>query len=90
MNKVELVERIAEFDNFTSKKQAREFVEDLLAMVRKEVAEGNEVSLAGFGKFYPAKQSAREGVANGVAYSTPEKTVPKFKAAKGFKDEVAG
>lgn len=88
--KTNLVERVAEFENFTSKKQAGEFVNDILALIRAEVAAGNEVSLAGFGKFVSAEQAARSGVAMGVEYSTPARNVPKFKAAKQFKEEVAG
>lgn len=47
----------------------------VLENIQNEVAKGNKVSIAGFGKFYPYT------LASG-------KTVPKFKAYKGFKTRV--
>ena len=76
-NKAALAERIYEFDNFSTKKQATEFVEDILRLIKDEVAEGNEVSLAGFGKFEQYK------LASGVIK-------PKFSAFTDFKNAVNG
>lgn len=77
MNKVELINRIAEFDNFDTKKQSKEFLEDFLAIIKDEVVAGNDVSIAGFGKFEAFKRENGE-------------VVPKFRVFSQFKKEVSG
>jgi len=50
-NKSSLIERVLEFDNFETKKQATDFVNDLLNIIKNEVLAGSVVSLSEFGKF---------------------------------------
>lgn len=88
--KTTLVDALVEKEVFETKKAAREALDAILDTISADIAAGNEVSLSGFGKFYSATQAARSGVAMGVAYETPERQVPKFKAAKQLKEVVAG
>lgn len=60
----------------TTKKDTKEFLEDFLSTIVNAVADGDEVTIAGFGKFEPFT------LANGTV-------VPKFRAFKEFKDAVA-
>lgn len=76
MNKQELINRVAEYDFIETKKQAGELVDDLLGLITDEVVAGNDVSLAGFGKFENFTRS------NGVK-------TPKFRAFGAFKQAVA-
>lgn len=76
MNKKALAERIYEFDNFTGKGQAREFLEDFLQIIKDEVIAGNTVNLAGFGKFEPYVRGNGE-------------VTPKFRPFTAFKLAVA-
>ncbi len=76
LNKAELISRIAEFDNFDTKKQAGEFLEDIIGLIQDTVIAGGEVSIAGFGKFEK------------FTSSTTGRKKPKFTAFKDFKDAV--
>lgn len=76
-NKVNLVEDLLLQDIFatTSKKRVTELVDDILAIIQERVAEGDEVTFAGFGKFIP--HTGKNG-----------KLRPRFMAYKDFKDAV--
>jgi nucleoid DNA-binding protein len=78
INKDGIVEFLQTHDAFAdaTKKSTKEFVEDFVAFIQETVAEGDSVSIAGFGKFEPFERS------NGA-------TVPKFRAFKDFKDALA-
>jgi len=89
-NKTDLVTRVSELDSIETAKAAKEIVELVIATIKDQVAEGNDVQIAGLGKFYGYEQAARSGEMNGVTYSTPAKMVPKFKAGTKFKSQVAG
>jgi len=73
--KADLVEDLQLQDLFAdaSKKATTEFVEDFFQLMADKVAEGTEVSIPRFGKFYP--YTLKSG-----------KVVPKFVAFKEFKD----
>jgi len=73
-----------------SKSDASDIVETIISTIKSEVAAGNDVQIAGLGKFYPHTQPASSGEINGVAYQSAEKQVPKFKAGDQFKAAVAG
>ena len=76
INKAELINRIAEYDMFETKKQAGEFLADILTLIEDIVVEGGEVNIAGFGKFTK------------FTSSTTGKSKPKFTAFTSFKDKV--
>ncbi|GAB4383483.1 MAG: HU family DNA-binding protein [Elainellaceae cyanobacterium] len=90
MNKGELVDAIAQKTQ-TTKKDADAVLTATIEAIMEAVAEGDKVTLVGFGTFEPRKRSAREGrnPQTGKAIQIPETTVPAFSAGKQFKDKVA-
>ncbi|MDP8227960.1 MAG: HU family DNA-binding protein [Candidatus Electryoneaceae bacterium] len=87
MNKAELVRAIAEETGATSK-SCDSILNAFTEIVMKAVANGDKVSLVGFGSFHSSKRKARTGVnpATGAKLNIPAKTVPKFAPGKQFKD----
>jgi len=92
MNKQQFIEELSLLEDFESKAAAARAVELAIDIITKQVASGNEVVISGLGKFYPHKQTGKSGKVPGTdrTYTTQDKMVPKFKAAKAFKDTVAG
>ena len=76
LNKQSVIERIAEYDCIPNKKVAGDLVDDLLAFITGAVANGDDVSIAGFGKFERFERG------NGDL-------VPKFRPYQSFKEVVA-
>ena len=89
MNKNELISRMAEVEG-TTKKAAGEQLEAILAVITEALAEGQEVSLTGFGKFSVTERAAREGrnPQTGEAIQIAASKSPKFKAGKALKDMI--
>jgi len=89
MNQTELIEQVATEANLT-KAQTQDAVKALLKTVMKVVADGNKVTLVGFGSFEPKVRSAREGrnPKTGDIVHIPAATVPSFSAGKTFRDAV--
>ena len=85
---VELVKTVGEYE---SKKEAIKAIESFTIAVEKALANGEEVTLAGFGSFKASLLKGKEGKVPGTdkTYKTEDKMVPKFKAGKGLKDKVA-
>ena len=56
------------------------------------MAQGNDVDIAGFGKFSGNMRAARtaRNPRTGEAVAVPAMRVPKFKAGKALKDKVRG
>ncbi len=90
MNKGELVDAIASKAQ-TSKKDADAILTATVEIIMDAVANGDKVTLVGFGTFEPRKRAAREGrnPQTGKAIQIPETTVPAFSAGKQFKEVVA-
>jgi len=91
MNKQALVEEVQEVLGGT-KVQAEEVVSTVFDSIVSNLSKGEDVSVAGFGNFVAAKRAARtaRNPRTGEAIQVKATTVPKFKAAKAFKDAVAG
>lgn len=91
MNKTELIARVAEKTDLT-KKAAGDAVEAVLETITEALAEGNKVTLVGFGTFEVRDRAARRGVnpATGEAIDIPASRVPAFKAGKSLKETVSG
>ena len=89
MNKNELISRMAEVEG-TTKKAAGEQLEAILAVITEALANGDEVSLTGFGKFSVTERAAREGrnPQTGETIQIAASKSPKFKAGKALKDMV--
>ncbi|MEH1869003.1 MAG: HU family DNA-binding protein [Nostoc sp.] len=90
MNKSELVDAVAAKTNIT-KKQADEVISAFLSVVTEAVANGEKVTLIGFGSFERRERSEREGrnPKTNEPMTIPATKVPAFSAGKQFKEKVA-
>ena len=90
MNKSELVEVAAQEAGIT-KAAADKALSAIIAAVVKTVAQGESVTLVGFGTFKPAQRAARTGKnpKTGATLNILATTVPKFTAGTAFKAAVA-
>ncbi|MHC0066657.1 HU family DNA-binding protein [Nostoc sp. UIC 10890] len=90
MNKGELVDVVAAKTNIT-KKQADEVISAFLSVVTEAVANGDKVTLIGFGSFERRERSEREGrnPKTNEPMTIPATKVPAFSAGKLFKEKVA-
>ena len=88
MVKADLVAKVAETG--ITKKQAAEVVDCVFAAVKDALADGDKVSLIGFGTFSVKERAAREGrnPRTGKTIKIKAKKVPVFKAGKDLKDSV--
>ena len=70
--------------------QAKSAVDSILAEISKQIADGNEVRLTGFGKFSAVQRSARQGrnPRTGESMQIAAKRVPKFSAGAELKKTV--
>jgi DNA-binding protein HU-beta len=89
MNQTELIQQVADEANLT-KTQTQDAVKALLKTIMQVVADGDKVTLVGFGSFEPKVRSAREGrnPKTGKTLQIPAATVPTFSAAKAFREAV--
>ncbi|MBD2327955.1 HU family DNA-binding protein [Alkalinema sp. FACHB-956] len=90
MNKGELIDAVAEQASVT-KKEADAVISAMIETVMDAVANGDKVTLVGFGTFEPRERQAREGrnPQTGKSITIPATTVPAFSAGKAFKEKVA-
>ena len=90
MNKGELVDAVAEKASVT-KKEADAVITATVEAIMDAVADGDKVTLVGFGSFEPRDRKEREGrnPKSGETMIIPATRVPAFSAGKGFKDKVA-
>ena len=91
MNKGELIASVTEKTGLT-KKVASDAVEAALESITDALAQGEKVTLVGFGTFEVRERAARKGVnpATGEPIDIPATKVPAFKAGKLLKSAVAG
>lgn len=89
MNQTELIQQVADEANLT-KTQAQGALRALLKTIVQVVADGDKVTLVGFGSFEPKERSAREGrnPKTGETLQIPAATVPTFSAGKAFREAV--
>ena len=89
MNKTELIDHVADKANLT-KTQMQDALTALLETIIQVVADGDKVTLIGFGTFEPKVRSAREGrnPKTGDTVQIPAARVPSFSAGKTFRDAV--
>ena len=87
MNKGDLVDAIARKAEVT-KKDADRVLTAVLDEIVSAVADGDKVTLVGFGTFEQATRQARTGrnPQTGEVLEIPAVTVPKFSAGKQFKE----
>lgn len=86
MNKEEIIKHCSSTTGLTQK-NIRVVLEALLSTIKLQIAQGNPVSLYGFGKFeiteYPSKKYYKPGSDEPIIVSGSK--IPKFKASKDFK-----
>jgi DNA-binding protein HU-beta len=89
MNKRDLIDAISE--RMGDKKSATEAVNAVLETIQSAVAEGDKVSITGFGVFEKSDRPARtaRNPATGATIDVPATSVPKFRAGADFKALVA-
>ena len=89
MNKTELIAAIAE-KAAVSKKDAEKVVNATFDVITSAMADGDKVSLVGFGNFEVRERAAREGKnpQTGEKIKIAASKVPAFKAGKALKDAV--
>lgn len=71
-------------------KDAHDILSGLIDRIEATVANGDKVSIMGFGSFEPRHRSARSGrnPQTGEAIQIEARTVPGFHAGREFKDRV--
>lgn len=89
MNKQELIDAMAEAATIT-KAAAEAAFNSFIGSIENTLAQGEKVSIIGFGSFETAVRAARVGrnPQTGAEINIPESTVAKFKAGKKLKDAV--
>ena len=89
MNKTELIDAVAEGADI-SKAAATRAVDTMLDSISKTLANGDQVTLVGFGTFSVKARAARTGrnPRTGEPIDIPAAKVPGFKAGKALKDAV--
>lgn len=90
MIKEELIEIIAA-ENGIHKARAKTIVSSVLAAIQTAVANGDKVTLAGFGTFEAVVSKPRLGrnPATGESVNIDAKRKPKFVAGRAFRDVCA-
>lgn len=78
LKKDDLVDRLREYGY--TKKDSRRIIDDLFEVIIRELVDGNDVKIRGFGLFTVVTRAAREmiSVIDGERISTPEFKIPKF------------
>lgn len=76
----------------TTKVQAEEIVDTVFGTIIKTLAKGDDVAIAGLGKFVVKMRKARDArnPKTGETVKVPATKVAKFSAAKALKDAVRG
>lgn len=89
MNKGELIAKVAEETEMTQK-QVDVIVSSMIEVVKQHVADGEKVTIAGFGTFEKRHRRARKGrnPQTGEEMNIAASDVPAFSAGKQFKDAV--
>jgi nucleoid DNA-binding protein len=89
MNKTALVDAV-NLVLGTTKVQAEQVVDTVFDSIIASMKRGDEVSVAGFGKFSVKLRKAREArnPKTGATVHVPATKVPKFSAAKALKEHV--
>ena len=89
MTKKELISAIAEKTKMT-KKDTETMVNAIVEVISETLANGEEVAIAGLGKFLVRERAARSGrnPQTGEAITIAASKAPAFKASKTLKDAI--
>lgn len=91
MNNADLAEQISAEHGLT-KADAKKIVDGVFAAIGDAAAKGEEIALAGFGKFKVKDSPAREGrnPSSGATIQIAASKKLTFTAAKAIKDKLSG
>ncbi len=89
MNKLDIVKVVAEETGLTQK-EVNGVLDLTIATIIAELKKGEEVNIAGFGKFVAKKRAARTSInpRTKEPIKVPSSMAPTFRAGKQFKDAV--
>jgi DNA-binding protein HU-beta len=89
MNTADLIERVSA-EHEIHKEQARKILDSAFAAITAAVSAGEEVTLAGFGRFKITDRAERQGrnPATGEAITIPASKKLAFTAAKNIRDAL--
>ena len=89
MNRAGLVAEVAEKTGFT-KLDCENVLDTYMETIIETVADGEKVTLYGFGTFEPVERAAKKGrnPKTGESLLIPSTKTAKFKVAKAFKESV--
>jgi DNA-binding protein HU-beta len=89
MNTADLIERVAA-EHDIAKEQARKILDSTFATITAAVSAGEEVTLAGFGRFKVTDRAERQGrnPATGETITIPASKKLAFTAAKNIRDAL--
>ena len=89
MIKKELVQKVSEKTGLTQK-QVKFALETAFDEIKESVANGDKVSLVGFGVFEKKIRAEKRGTnpSNGEIMIIPQTNVPAFRPGQAFKDQV--
>lgn len=92
MNKQELLRKVKEANPDLTMKATAAALEAVLSVITEALANGEKVTLVGFGAFEARDRSARQGCnpSTGEKMVIPAARVVGFKAGKTLKERVAG
>ena len=91
LNKSDLASRVAEETDLGTG-DAKLAVDKAFEVIERTLADGGEISIAGFGKFTVAERAARQGrnPQTGETIQIAASTVPRFSASSALKRSVKG
>ncbi|WCB93474.1 DNA-binding protein HU 1 [Baekduia alba] len=91
LNKSDLATLVAE-ETDLSNGDAKAAIEKTFDVIARRISAGDEVNVAGFGKFSTSERSARQGrnPQTGETIQIAATTAPKFSAASQLKTAVKG
>ncbi|RLE10597.1 DNA-binding protein HU [Candidatus Aerophobetes bacterium] len=90
MNKAQLIGEVANQTGLT-RKAVRQTLDAMTSAIARALAQGEKVTLVGFGSFKVMRRRPRRGrnPRTGEEIQIPAKDVPKFEAGKRLKEAVS-
>jgi DNA-binding protein HU-beta len=90
MNKTDLINAVASKTDGISKQDVTTAIEGFLSEVTEALANGEKVSIQGFGNFETRERAARKGrnPQTGKEIDIPATKIPAFKPSKNLKELV--
>jgi DNA-binding protein HU-beta len=89
MTKADIIAQIAD-ETGLERLEVQKTVEAFMSVVKKNMADGNDVFLRGFGSFIVKKRAEKTGrnISKNQTIIIPAHNIPAFKPAKVFVEEV--